>query len=105
MVDQQACGAASQVLGLAPRDVDARIDRQPPAAELDRASDPGQRLALFPPSHPLLQAGPVGRPVEQKRGLLGRGHAARGRQSGGHRLESWIRWRHPQECGPALDGR
>ena len=74
---EQLAGAVGQLLALGPRDVDARVDAQRPAAEPLGADDPCEGLAHLPPPQPGVERRFVRCGGEELVGLLLGGHTAR----------------------------
>jgi hypothetical protein len=75
VVREQSRGSAGQLLALDPGDIDAWRYVQRPAAEQERAGDPGRWLTPISPEKPRLERVLVGRSGEELGCLLGGGDA------------------------------
>jgi hypothetical protein len=87
MVGQPVAGAPGELLGLDAGHVDARIDMQPSAAELQPAGDPCQRLTLLATAQPFLEHALVRGRRHQLVGLLLGCEAAGRAQARGQSLD------------------
>ena len=77
---QQPGGAPSELLGLDPGHIDARLHSDRVPAELQRPDDPRQRFSVLAPAQPPLEGGGVGGGGQQLAGFFAGRDAAGGRE-------------------------